>query len=189
MKQATNSILRIERRIPGKKLVTFSMTPDQLMLWEKINRFELDDPLSSYSFSDRLARENNWSLDYALEVITEYKKFIFLQCIAAHPLTPSDQVDQAWHLHLLYTRSYWIDLCENTLGRQIHHGPTKGGNAERNKFGNWYEKTLELYCVTFGQQPPISIWPPSEKRFRDIHFSRVNTKWNWVIAKPKFLQK
>ena len=165
------------------------MTPEQLSLWEKIRRFELDDPSSSYSFSDRLARENNWKIDYALEVIVEYKKFIFLQCVATHPLTPSDQVDQAWHLHLLYTRSYWLEMCDGILKRQIHHGPTKGGASERNKFEDWYGKTLDLYHVTFEQYPPITIWPDSKKRFRDIHFSRVNVKKNWVILKPKFLQK
>jgi hypothetical protein len=165
------------------------MTGEQLQLWEKVKRFEVDDPRSAYCFSDRLARENIWDLGYALNVIQEYKKFIFLQCIALHPLTPSDQVDQAWHLHLLYTRSYWIDLCQNTLGRQIHHGPTKGGDHERNKFENWYEKTIEFYTAIFNHPPPVDIWPPSEKRFHDIHFSRVNTRSNWVIAKPKFFQK
>jgi hypothetical protein len=165
------------------------MATEELQLWEKIKRFELDDPMSAYSFSDRLARENNWSVDYALDVIYEYKKFIFLQCIASHPLTPSDQVDQAWHLHLLYTRSYWIDLCENTLGKQIHHGPTKGGSSEQSKFENWYEKTQALYSSVFNENPPENIWPSSEKRFSDIHFSRVNIRSNWVISKPKFLQK
>jgi hypothetical protein len=165
------------------------MTEDQLPLWEKIRKFELDDPLSAYSFSDRLARENSWAFGYTLSVMEEYKKFIFLQCIATHPLTPSDQVDQAWHLHLLYTRSYWIELCQNILEREIHHGPTRGGNQERDKFENWYEKTLELYSKVFNQQPPISIWPPSEKRFSDIHFTRVNTRRNWIISKPKFLSK
>lgn len=165
------------------------MTSEHLTEWEKINRFALDDPDSSYTFSERLARENNWDLDFSLRVIDEYKKFIFLQCIALHPLTPSDHVDQAWHLHLLYTRSYWIDLCEKTLGRQIHHGPTKGGASEQNKFEDWYKKTLDLYTHTFHHSPPSDIWPPSEKRFRDIHFTRVNVRHNWVIAKPKFLQK
>lgn len=165
------------------------MTPEQLLLWEKIRRFELDDPSSSYTFSERLARENGWPFAYALEVILEYKKFIFLQCIAAHPLTPSDQVDQAWHLHLLYTRSYWIDMCNGILQRQIHHGPTRGGATERKKFEDWYDKTLEFYRITFNQDPPTSIWPHSEERFSDVHFNRVNVKKNWVIAKPKFFQK
>ena len=163
------------------------MSSDYAEIWEKINRFELDDPGSSYSFSDRLARENNWHLDFALRVIDEYKKFIFLQCIATHPLTPSDHVDQAWHLHLLYTRSYWIDLCDKTLGRHIHHGPTKGGAREQDKFEDWYNKTLDLYTQTFHHSPPSDIWPSSEKLFRDIHFARINVRNNWVIAKPKFL--
>lgn len=164
------------------------MTPADNLLWNKIQQFELDDPSSSYTFSDRLARENRWSLDYTLRVVDEYKRFIFLQCIASHPLTPSDQVDQAWHLHLLYTRSYWIALCQETLGKQIHHGPTKGGANEHEKFENWYEKTLDFYRVVFDQSPPEAIWPAPEKRFSDIHFSRVNTERNWVISKPKFLQ-
>jgi hypothetical protein len=165
------------------------MTAEQLSLWEKIKRFELDDPSSAYSFSDRLARENQWEIDYTLDVIQEYKKFIFLQCIAPHSLTPSDQVDQAWHLHLLYTRSYWIEMCDGILNKHIHHGPTKGGVSERNKFEHSYGKTLELYKASFGEGPPGAIWPHSEIRFTDIHFSRVNIKKNWVISKPKFLQK
>jgi hypothetical protein len=163
------------------------MRPDHLELWTKLKKFELDDPSSKYSFSDRLARENRWDLHYTLEVIAEYKKFILLMCVADHSLTPSDQVDQCWHLHLLYTRSYWIDLCQNLIGKQIHHGPTKGGNTEKDKFEDWYEKTLGLYVQIFNQQPPTSIWPASDVRFSDIHFSRVNIRTNWVIAKPKFL--
>jgi hypothetical protein len=84
------------------------------ILWKKIESFELDDPQSSFMFTDRLARENGWSIEYAIRTVSEYKRFIFLMCIAEHPLTPSDQVDQVWHLHLLYTESYWIDLCAHT---------------------------------------------------------------------------
>ena len=64
---------------------------------------------------------------YTDRVIEEYRKFLYLLASAGHPVTPSDQVDQAWHLHLTYTRSYWEDLCEKTIGKPLHHGPTKGG--------------------------------------------------------------
>jgi hypothetical protein len=102
-------------------------------LWDKLEEFQLDDFDSTFTFTDRLCRENGWKYEYAVRVINEYKKFIFLICISDHPLTPSDQVDQVWHLHLLYTRSYWTDFCKNTLGREIHHGPTKGGKNEKEK--------------------------------------------------------
>ena len=80
------------------------MNDQQLQLWNEIKRFELDDPEISLSFTDRLARENGWTIDYSIRTIVEYKKFMFLMTIANHPLTPSDQVDQVWHLHLLYTQ-------------------------------------------------------------------------------------
>ena len=67
-------------------------------------------------------------------MISEYRRFVFLALAAGHPVTPSDQVDQAWHLHLLYTNSYWNRFCGETLGRRLHHGPTQGGASERDKF-------------------------------------------------------
>ena len=152
------------------------MTEEQKALWQKVKAFELDDPAADFSFSDRLARENGWSLEYSLRAIAEYKKFMFLLCISGHPLTPSDQVDQVWHLHLIYTQSYWVDFCRDTLGRDIHHGPTKGGAAESDKFTDWYTKTKEVYSDVFEDSPPIDIWPESQTRFSQINFRRVNIR-------------
>ena len=101
------------------------MNEEDLIRWNKIKNFELDEPDIPLSFTDRLARENGWTIEYSVRTILEYKKFIFLLTISNHPLTPSDQVDQVWHLHLLYTQSYWDDFCENTLNRKIHHGPDR----------------------------------------------------------------
>ncbi|MFC6267839.1 glycine-rich domain-containing protein [Frigoriflavimonas asaccharolytica] len=160
------------------------MNETQKILWNKIKNFELDEVDSSLSFTDRLARENGWSVEFSVRAVLEYKKFIFLLMIADHPLTPSDQVDQVWHLHLLYTQSYWEDFCEHTLGKKIHHGPTKGGNKEIDKFTNWYEKTKQLYISVFKYAPSADIWPSSKIRFSEINFQRVNMKRNWILKKP-----
>ncbi len=165
------------------------MTPSQQALWKKVKSFPLDDSKASFSFTDRLARENSWTMEYSLRTVLEYKKFMFLICIANHPLTPSDQVDQVWHLHLLYTESYWEDFCQNTLNRTIHHGPTKGGDQEKEKYNNWYEETQKRYIETFKTNPPEDIWPPSSIRFGELNFTRVNLHRNWIIRKPKFLKK
>ncbi|MFL5728762.1 MAG: glycine-rich domain-containing protein [Cytophagaceae bacterium] len=159
------------------------MTKTEESLWRNIESFELDDPDSELTFSERLARENRWTMEYSLRCIEEYKKFIFMICIADHPLTPSDQVDQVWHLHLLYTQSYWIELCQNTLGKTIHHGPTRGGEQEQSKFTDWYAKTKELYTNFFNCTPPADIWPSSEVRFGEINFQRINLDKNWVVKK------
>jgi hypothetical protein len=160
------------------------MTDEQKILWQKIKTFELDNPDISFSFSDRLSRENSWSLEYSIRTIEEYKKFIFLLCISKHPLTPSDQVDQVWHLHLLYTQSYWIDFCQNTIEKQIHHGPTMGGHQENEKFTNWYEKTKELYLSIFLNAIPEDIWPSSTIRFSQINFRRINIENYWIFKNP-----
>lgn len=162
------------------------MTDKEMELFAKIQAFELDDDSASFKFSERLARENGWNKIYTQRVIDEYKKFIFLCCITDSGVTPSDPVDQAWHLHLTFTISYWIDFCQNTLSQQIHHNPTKGGTIEREKFKNFYETSESLYKEKFGIYPPDDIWHNTKKRFSEINFQRVNLHKNWVIPKPNF---
>ena len=160
------------------------MNEDQQLIWKKLQDFELDDPKASLTFTDRLARDNGWPHEFAIRAIIEYKKFIFLIVVTKEPLTPSDEVDQVWHLHLLYTHSYWDDLCGDVLEQNIHHGPTKGGTTENQKFTNWYLRTLEQYVHYFNQEPPKDIWPPHEIRFTNVNFRRVNVDHHWIIKKP-----
>jgi hypothetical protein len=162
------------------------MTSTQRELFDKINSLQLDECEIAFPFSKRLARENGWSHTYSKRVIDEYKKFIFLAIHSGHLVAPSDQVDQAWHLHLTYTKSYWEDLCESILNKKLHHHPTKGGNKERLKFTDFYNRTLESYQLFFTALPPTDIWPPVSQRFNEaIHFKRVNTKQVWLLPKPK----
>lgn len=160
------------------------MNQDEKQLWDRINSFRFDEPGTVLTFEKRLSRENGWDLNYTQDVIEEYKKFIFLCCISDSPITPSDQVDQAWHLHMIYTKSYWIDFCKNTLGQEIHHNPTKGGNSEQTKFKDLYAHTFLLYHEKFETPAPGNIWLNSEKRFSEIHFQRINTNAFWIIKKP-----
>jgi hypothetical protein len=159
--------------------------PDQPdALWDRIKGFALDDPGSPQPFSQRLARENGWSRHFACRVIEEYKRFCYLAMTAGHSVSPSEDVDQAWHLHLLYTESYWTDFCGEVLGRPLHHGPTRGGADEGAKFHDWYEKTLASYRRVFGAAPPADIWPASQERFADVQaFRRVNTADYWLVPK------
>ena len=155
-------------------------------LWRKLEAFDLDGE-AQLSFSRRLARDNGWTPEFARRVVGEYKRFVFLAATAGHPVTPSDEVDQAWHLHLVYTHSYWDEFCGEVLGFPLHHGPTKGGKAEGAKFGDWYEKTLESYQRAFGEEAPRDIWPEAEVRFGEApHFRRVNTRRVWVVRKPEW---
>ena len=93
--------------------------------------------------------------------------------VSDHPVTPSIEVDQVWHLHLLYTRKYWDDFAKH-MPFEPHHGPTKGGSQESEKFIEWYSKTLESYKNVFGMNPPVNIWPDPTVRFRD------DQSWQWI---------
>ena len=114
-------------------------------------------------FSARLARENGWSRAFVAKAIEEYRKFCFLAVHADHPVTPLDEVDQVWHLHLTYSRHYSDALCRDTLEQPLHHGPTEGGVAEDRKFHDWYENTLASYRRYFGE-PPNDVWPAAHER-------------------------
>lgn len=64
-------------------------------LWRRIEEFRFEDSDTAFPFAARLARENGWSKGYTARVIGEYRRFAFLAVAAGHPITPSDQIDQA----------------------------------------------------------------------------------------------
>jgi hypothetical protein len=95
--------------------------------------------------------------------------------IAGHDVTPSDAVDQAWHLHLTYSRDYWQVFCPQVLRAELHHGPTQGGPVERERFYRQYADTMAAYEAAFGEVPPADIWPAAHRRFSvDPRGVRVN---------------
>lgn len=134
------------------------LSSSQKALYDRIQAFSLDEGNGKYSYTQRLMDENNWSLDYTKRVIEEYKKFIFLAVISSGSLTPSKIIDKAWHLHLIYTDSYWNKFCPNVLGCSLHHYPSHGGEEELAKYHHDYQKTIAIYQDYFGYFPPDDIW-------------------------------
>jgi uncharacterized protein (TIGR04222 family) len=144
----------------------------QPQLYQRICAYELNDPSHEIGFLAHLMRANGWSRLFALRAIEEYRKFVFLALVADQQVTPSDQVDQVWHLHLLFSDAYWNDFCPRVLGRPLHHHPTKGGQAERDRFHELYRATIRSYRQHFGE-PPADLWPPVDVRFgRDLQMQR-----------------
>jgi hypothetical protein len=131
-------------------------------LWNRLETMEIDPPGATTLFQHRLEQYNKWTDAFAARVTKEYRRFLYLAARADHPVTPSDTVDQAWHLHLIYTRHYWQELCDNILGFELHHEPSAGGTVESNKFERQYEQTIASYKATFGEAPPADIWPVRE---------------------------
>lgn len=151
---------------------------------DQLLAFEVDDPGVPLGFRARLARENGWTLVHAARVYDEYRRFLVLAATGADPVTPSDPVDQVWHLHLAYTRSYWDHLCGEVLGRPLHHGPTTGSRADDAHYREQYAATLRRYREVFGAEPPADVWPGAAERFRDpARWRRVDTRAHLVVRR------
>jgi hypothetical protein len=65
-------------------------------------------------------------------------------------VSPSEQVDHAWHMHQLFTTQYRQNSV-SVFGRLFKHLPALGGKADgETKFDNVYEETLSYYKAMFG---------------------------------------
>lgn len=163
------------------------LTIEQRALWEKLTAFSLDDEQSSKPFSLRLAEENGWSREFALRAIEEYRRFLFLAAVVGHVVCPSEEVDAVWHQHLVYSRSYWTDLCQDVLGFPLHHDPTSGGPEAARQHWDLYRQTLASYRRVFQEEPPRDIWPLPFERFDPQSRPRtINLKEYWIVRKPSW---
>lgn len=160
------------------------MTPEQELMLAKVERFAFDPPDAVLTFVKRFAREHKVSEDFAARAADEYLKFMFLCAISETELTPSHTVDLVWHLHMTYTENYWVDLCQNTLGKRIHHKPTVGGKANAVRFREQYIATLTLYNKVYGCPAPTEYWESVSRRFVRRHVA-VDQGEYWLIKKPK----
>ncbi len=124
-------------------------------LWNRVQEFDLDHPISEYGFSTRLADENFWTIDFTKKAILEYKKFMYLAATSTMMISPSEIVDSVWHQHLIFTQSY-TDFCR-LLGKDIQHIPSTHNREEAEKFKAAKERTQKHYKVVFGEQP-AEIW-------------------------------
>ena len=153
-------------------------------VWLALSRCSIGPADAALPFVARLARENGWSAGYAERVIDEYRKFCFLALTADEELTPSDAVDQAWQLHLSYSRDYWERFCPDILCQPLNHCPTAGGGAERHRYFDKYAETLKRYELVFSEAAPTDIWPSAARRLiEDPKARRVHPRDAFIIRK------
>ena len=136
---------------------------DLLAIWKRLQEFSLDEQNAPYPFSRRLEEEQDWTSEFTARAIEEYKRFIFLAAFAGHKVTPSFVTDEVWHLHLIYSNSYWDEMCIGILGCLIHHNPGSGLASEEHIFQGQYQKTLQSYRRYF-DEPPALIWGPDNAK-------------------------
>ena len=163
------------------------MTYTEADLYKRICDFQLDSSSAIFPFSYKLAWEYQWTGIYTYRAIQEYKKFVFLAMVADHIVSPSTTVDRVWHLHLLYTHSYWDEFCGKVLKKPLHHSPSLGGKQEGLKYHHYYQQTLETYQQYFDIPPP-DIWNSPKLKGEKIAYQWVDRDRYWLIPKNSLQQ-
>lgn len=100
---------------------------------------------------DRLTYVENWPRKKALQAVQVYRNYLYL--LKKYPddfLPPSYEIDEAWHAHIVCTRSY-TKFCQELFGYYQHHDPhvssQKCGFDQSQKP---FDLTQELYKKEFG---------------------------------------
>ena len=127
----------------------------------KLMEYKLGGHLESV-FEQKLREQTGWSKHFCQKAMIEYKRFAYLASKSSSPITPSQIIDEVWHLHLTFSRCYWGEFCPNLLNYPLHHEPAT--QAEVKTTENQYRHTLLLYKRHFNAVPPSEFWPVIPKK-------------------------
>lgn len=158
-------------------------------LWYRIEAYDFPK-----GFEEKLGTHFGGWARIARTLRDEYRRFVYLAMIAPEEVTPSEQIDAVWHLHLTYTRDYWEHFCANVLHHDFHHDPCDGPESMP-RYRDQYAKTLVLYEKEFGELPPEKVWPTGKYWKNVVKGGAVATIGSavglWAIylggSGPKFL--
>lgn len=153
-------------------------------LWERIKSIEIASLDTGYSFQERLANENDWTVEYAQAAIEEYKRFTYLAVLSEQELMPPYSVEQVWRLHLTCTRHYWGEFTR-ALGRQLHYKPTHRTQADADRMDEQYTHTKRLYLEEFGTFAFPELWLSNSARLDGREdYVRVDRSRFMILEKP-----
>ena len=105
----------------------------------------------------RLCKDLQLQINQAEDVLTELIKFLYLHKLQSARFTPSKVVDEAWHVFLLFTRTYQ-EFCNTELGKFVHHEPGSEDVDSKTRFKGQYENTIEMLKRHFGEADK-KWWP------------------------------
>lgn len=112
------------------------------------------NPITGYS----------WSLDFALDIVEEYRLFCALcRHYPDRPILPSLFVEKFWRLHQLDAQQYMAD-CEQHYGYLLRCVPflKAQSSAATEYLQQTWQHTLRLYKMQFGAIP-TDLWSSCQR--------------------------
>lgn len=109
----------------------------------------------------RIMKVHHRDREFAEAIVKEAKRMLYLGEVAQKAVTPSEEIDDAWHEMILFT-PYYHKLCRFLGTDYIHHDPEP--ETPPSKTGapgvSQYDETLALYELHFGAKPDERYWTP-----------------------------
>jgi len=82
------------------------------------------------------------------QILERYKKFLYLaKKYPQVPLTPTYDIDEMWHLHMLHPQQYYND-CFKLFGQIMGH-ETSG---TKEQLANYSDQTEKIWKEEFGEE-------------------------------------
>jgi hypothetical protein len=112
-------------------------------------RVAASNPLPNFDLSKVMARVSkknpDWSVDRLANAELEYRRYLLLcRTYVGSRVSPSHDVDQVWHAHILHTQQYAND-CNRFFGYFLHHEPFSGDSSEPRPKNNIARFYVELF--------------------------------------------
>lgn len=118
---------------------------------EKISALNLDLSI----LEQRLVQRFRWWPRRAALGVRNYKRFLYcLQVLKDTALTPSEEIDEVWHYHILDTQAYHTH-CQQVFGHYIHHTPANTRETLP-EFDTMFQSFATWYEITFHE--PLQDW-------------------------------
>ena len=139
---------------------------------------EGDDYISDSFFRERLKKNHpEWSYGKVTELLREYRAFLHLCANSSIDHTPSAEVDEVWHEHILFTKDYerWCKL----LGKTIQHNPETPWNKQDYK--SMYKVTTDE--LSYVNKKSVEIPKPTPKPVSKVKI-RKETKSPKIVSSP-----
>lgn len=103
---------------------------------------------------NQMVKQHSWKKRYSRNVATEYERFMILRN-KNNNLSPSDDIDEFWHQHILNT-SLYTEYCQEKFSGIVHHDPEDAFNQTKRK--TRLRNTIKEYKKIYGKIPEGDVW-------------------------------
>jgi len=122
-------------------------------------------PAALAKLARRMYYDHGWQAGFAASAVAEYFRFLELKVevndIDATLLSPSELLDQVWHMHILNTKDYAADVndlftAQGKLAQFLHHSTDNAHDVAEVQCRR--QAALRQYASRFRTEAPEAFW-------------------------------